>query len=394
MSSQAVLTQSPIAFSALKAINAPYEAAMLAAAARVIQSGWSILGPELATFETAFAEYCGVAHCVGVGNGLEAIILLLRAMNIGPGDVVIVPSHTYIATWLAVSAVGATLVPVEVNLHTMVLEAEAIAAAITPETKAILLVHLYGMPCHVPSIQAIAGKIPVISDSAQSHGARVRTPDGQWVRTSALEYASAFSFYPTKNLGALGDGGAITTNDPHLASRLRTLRNYGSEKKYHNSEKGTNSRLDEIQAAMLAVKLPHLDADNAKRRQLAKQYHTCLGEALPREGYPVQLPDQPDWAESVWHLYVVQVPAAWREPLMQYLQAAGIQTLIHYPIAPHQQQAYTNLGYAPTRFPVAQQLASTVLSLPLDPSLSASDITRVCEVFLQGCKTLSKSHPL
>lgn len=286
-------------------------------------SGWYIQGNECKQFENEFAQYCQVHHCIGVGNGLDALHLILRGYGIGAGDEVIVPSNTYIATWLAISYAGARPVPVEPDERTYNLDAKLIEAAITPRTKAIMVVHLYGQPADMDAINAIAQKheLKVIEDAAQAHGARYKgRPVG------SLGDAAGFSFYPGKNLGALGDGGAVTTNDANLAQSIRKLGNYGSQLKYHNEFKGFNPRLDELQAALLRVKLKVLEEWNARRKAIANQYlHGMSGTSLA-------LPHVPDWAEPVWHLFVVQSHD--RDTLQSQLLQSGIHTMIHYPPPP------------------------------------------------------------
>jgi dTDP-4-amino-4,6-dideoxygalactose transaminase len=334
---------------------------------RVMESGWYILGKEVEAFEDEFATYCETRHCIGVGNGLEALHLILRAMDIGPGDEVIVPANTYIATWLAVTHAGATPVPVEPVESTYNIDPAKIEQAITPKTKAVLVVHLYGQPSDMDSINALANKhgLKVIEDCAQAHGARCR---GR--RVGGLGDAAGFSFYPGKNLGALGDGGAVTTNDPALAERIRSLRNYGSHVKYHNAVVGYNSRLDELQAALLRVKLAKLDEWNERRRQVASKYILGLsGE----QG--LSLPHVPEWAESVWHLFVVR--HVQRDALQKALGDAGVGTMIHYPIPPHLQPAYAGLNLNDGDFPLAAQMAKEVLSLPMGPHLAGSGYSRI-----------------
>jgi dTDP-4-amino-4,6-dideoxygalactose transaminase len=322
----------------------------------VLESGTYILGEQVREFEREFAQYCGARHCVGVGNGLEALTLVLRAWDIGPGDEVIVPSNTYIATWIAVSATGAVPVPVEPDPATFNIDPDRIAAALTPRTRAILPVHLYGLCADMDPIMELAGKrgLKVLEDAAQAHGARCGA-----TRAGALGAAAAFSFYPTKNLGALGDAGAVVTDDEKLAARVARLRNYGFSERYRNEELGSNSRLDELQAALLRVKLRHLDAWNARRAKLAALY----GELL--HGCALQLPGKPAGFEHAWHLYVVR--AAQRDQLQGQLAAAGVGTLIHYPIPPHLQAAYRGLGLADGSFPVSERMHREVLSLPLSP---------------------------
>ena len=324
---------------------------------RVMDSGWYIHGAELKAFESEFADYCNVKYCIGVGNGLDALHLILRAMDIGAGDEVIVPSNTFIATWLAVSYAGATPVPVEPDEKTYNIDPNRIEAAITEKTKAIMPVHLYGQPADMDPILEIAARhhLKVIEDAAQAHGARYKGK-----RTGGLGDAAGFSFYPGKNLGAAGDGGAVTTNDSTLAEKVRRLSNYGSQVKYAHDVKGFNSRLDELQAALLRVKLRHLDAWNARRRQIADQYL----RKLSAQDYLI-LPHVPPWAEPVWHLFVVRTPE--RDRLQNYLTDCGIQTLIHYPMPPHRQGAYQELSHL--SLPVSEMIHREVLSLPMSPSL-------------------------
>ncbi len=331
------------------------------AIARVVGSGYYILGTEVESFEAEFAAYCEAAHGVGVANGLDALHLALRAMDVGPGDEVIVPSNTYIATWLAVSHCGATPVPVEPSEATYNIDPERIEAAITPRTKVILPVHLYGQPADLGPILAIARKhgLRVLEDAAQAHGARY---EGK--RIGGHGDAVAWSFYPGKNLGALGDAGAVTTNDPELADRIRVLRNYGSRMKYVNEVQGWNSRLDPIQAAVLRVKLAHLDAWNARRAEIAVEYREALRNT------PITLPAVASDAEPVWHLFVIR--HAERDRLQARLTEAGITTLIHYPIPPHEQAAYASAGYARDAFPLASRIARECLSLPIGPQQPSS----------------------
>ena len=337
-----------------------------AAIQRVLDSGWYILGPEVEAFETEWAAYCGAEHAVGVANGLDALILALRALGIGPGDEVIVPSNTYIATWLAVSAVGAAPVPVEPDPATHNIDPARIAPSITRATKAILPVHLYGQTADLDPILALAREhgLLVIEDGAQAHGARYKG-----TRIGAHGDVVCWSFYPGKNLGALGDGGAVTTNSADIAERIRVLRNYGSRVKYVNDVQGVNSRLDPIQAAVLRAKLPHLDAWTDRRRAVAAAY----AEGLKNSG--LILPHTPERADPVWHLYVVR--SAERDALQKRLAEAGVGTLIHYPIPPHMQAAYADLRLAPDALPLARQLAGEVLSLPIGPHVSPTDVERV-----------------
>lgn len=346
---------------------------------RVMDSGWYLLGDELTHFESEFAAYCEAAHCVGVANGLDALHLILRAFRIGPGDEVIVPTHTFIATWLAVSYAGATPVPVEPDPRTFNLDPARIERAITPKTRAILPVHLYGQPADMDPILALARahKLKVIEDAAQSHGARYKSR-----RAGSLADAAAFSFYPAKNLGAIGDGGAITTNDPDLAERLRALRNYGSRQKYHHECLGFNSRLDDLQAAFLRVKLRKLDEWNARRRAVASRYLAALS-SIPS----LELPFVPGYAEPVWHIFAVRDARrpSKRDQLQSSLAASGIGTLIHYPIPPHLSGAYSSAGYKPGSFPVAEEIASTELSLPMGPHLSPQQQDSVIDALRRPC---------
>ncbi|ODG99006.1 erythromycin biosynthesis sensory transduction protein eryC1 [Nostoc sp. KVJ20] len=342
-----------------------------AAYQRVMKAGWYILGREVEAFEVEFAAYCQTKYCIGVGNGLDALHLILRAMNIGNGDEVIVPTNTYIASWLAVSYAGATPVPVEPDEKTYNINPQLIEAAITERTKAILVVHLYGQPADMDAINTIAHRynLKVIEDAAQAHGARFKDR-----RVGSLGDAAGFSFYPTKNLGAIGDGGAVTTNDVDLADKVRLLRNYGSRVKYENEIQGYNSRLDELQAAFLRVKLTKLDEWNSRRVYIAEQYLQRLVKTAN-----LTLPFVPNWAESVWHLFVVRHPK--RYGLEQHLRQAGIGTLIHYPIPPHLSGAYIGSGWHEGSFAIAEQLAKEVLSLPLHPHLTEEQVSIIVSYF-------------
>lgn len=351
-------------------LQAPYaelKEELDAAYLRVMNSGQFVLGQEVEVFETDFARYCGAGHCLGVGNGLEALHLILRSMGVGPGDEVIVPSNTYIATWLAVSYAGATPVPVEPDDATYNLDASRLEEAITQRTKAIIAVHLYGQPADMDTINAIAAPygIRVIEDASQAHGALYKGK-----RVGSLGDAAAFSFYPGKNLGALGDAGAVVTNDETLADRVRLLRNYGSHMKYYNETKGFNSRLDELQAAMLNVKLRHLNEWNERRRRVAELYFTALKDMAG-----LVLPEVPDWGDPVWHLFVVRHVE--RDRLQQHLAASGVGTLIHYPCPPHLQAAYSELGYTSNAFPLAEQMAAELLSLPVGPHMTETQVQHV-----------------
>jgi len=355
-----------VPFLDLKASYLELKAELDAAYHRVMDSGWYVLGSEVEAFEAEFAEYCGAKQCVGVGNGLDALQLILRAMEIGAGDEVIVPANTYIATWLAASNVGAVPVPVEPCERTYNIDPARIEAAITPRTKAIIPVHLYGQPADMDPICELAARhgLAVVEDAAQAHGARYK---GR--RTGSLGHAAGFSFYPGKNLGAIGDGGAVTTDDESLAGRIRLLRNYGSKQKYVHDCRGGNSRLDELQAAFLRVKLRYLDEWNARRVRVATTYSAALSES------GVVVPFVPDYAAPVWHLYVVLSET--RDLLQQKLQAAGIGSLIHYPIPPHMQAAYATLGYTPEAFPLSARLAGQVLSLPMGPSMTDEQVSQL-----------------
>jgi dTDP-4-amino-4,6-dideoxygalactose transaminase len=347
-----------------------------AAYRRVMDSGWYILGAEVVAFEQEFAAYCGVRHCVGVGNGLDALHLILRAASIGPGDEVIVPANTFIATWLAVSYAGADVVPVEPDPSSYNFTADCAAAAVTPRTRAILPVHLYGTPAAMEPLRRLAARhgLLLIEDAAQAHGAYYR---GR--RTGSLGHAAGFSFYPGKNLGAFGDGGAVTTDDDDLAHKVRALRNYGSHVKYQNDVQGYNSRLDPIQAAFLRAKLPVLDAWNQRRKEAALRYRDGLA-GLPG----LTLPEIPEETDPVWHLFVVRHPR--RDALQHALTENGIGTVIHYPVPPHLSRAYQTSGWKEGRFPLTEELARTVLSLPIGPHLARQDQERVIAVVRQFCE--------
>ncbi|WP_448614103.1 DegT/DnrJ/EryC1/StrS family aminotransferase [Modestobacter sp. URMC 112] len=338
------------------------------AALRVVRSGRVLLGPELSAFEESWAAEVGARCAVGVGNGLEALSLGLRALGVGPGDEVLVPSHTFIATWLAVVHVGAVPVPVDVRSANADWDADALAAAVTPRTRAVLPVHLYGHPVDLEPVLRLAAAhgLVVLDDAAQAHGARLRgRPVG------GLTSATAWSFYPGKNLGALGDGGAVTTSDPETARRLRSLRNYGSTEKYRHDEVGWNSRLDEVQAALLSVKLRRLAEHNARRAAVAGRYTQGLA------GLGLGLPEVAPWATPVWHQYVVRT--AHRDRLREHLAAAGVETAVHYPVPPHRQAAFAGTPLAGLHLPVADALAREVLSLPMGPALTPADQDVVVE---------------
>ncbi len=345
-----------------------------AAYRRVMEGGRYILGEEVDAFEAEFAAYCGARYCVGVGNGLDALSLILRAAGIGHGDEVLVPSNTYIATWLAVSHAGATPIPVEPDPATFNLDPARLSAALTPRTRAIIAVHLYGQPADLDAIGdfALANGLRIFADAAQAHGARYKE-----ARVGALSDAGGFSFYPTKNLGAFGDAGAVVCDDGELANQVRMLRNYGSEVKYHNEVRGWNSRLDPLQAAFLRVRLTHLDEWNARRRRIAAIY---LEELAGIAG--VTLPTVPEWADPVWHQFVIRHPQ--RDRLREHLQANGIGTEIHYPIPPHRSPAYADQAFDRAQLRIAEELALTVLSLPMHPHLDPDDARRVAAAVRNG----------
>lgn len=333
---------------------------------RVMDSGWFIMGPELEAFESEFAAYSGVSHCVGVANGLDALHLLLRAYGVGAGDEVVVPSNTFIATWLAVSMCGAKPIPVEPDIGTHNIDPARILDALTRRTKAIIPVHLYGQPADMDPINAVAERhgLIVIEDAAQAQGAKYK---GRMV--GSLAHAAATSFYPGKNLGALGDGGAVLTNDPTIAGKVRRLRNYGSSVKYQHDFAGYNSRLDELQAAFLREKLRRLDQWNSSRRKIAATYATRL------RGLSLIAPEVADYCESVWHLFVIRSDR--RDALRRHLEQKGVATVIHYPVPPHRQQCYSE--YSHCKLPIAENLASEVLSLPMSPDLQDEEVSYVCE---------------
>lgn len=339
-----------------------------AAWSRVLDRGSFVLGAECTQFEHEFAAYCEVAEAVGVGNGLDALRLSLAALGVGPGDEVIVPGHTFIATWLAVDAVGATPVAVDVLPDAPQLDPAAVLAAVTPRTAAIVAVHLYGSPAPMRQLRDLADRhgLALVEDAAQAHGARL---EGR--RAGGLGDIAAFSFYPGKNLGALGDGGAVTTSDPALAARVRSLRNYGSRRKYEHVERGLNSRLDELQAALLRVKLRHLDEGNAQRRSLSARYRSGL--AARPDIVPVA---HVHGAEPVDHLFVVRT--ADRDRLAKELLAAGVETGVHYPTPPHLSPAYA-ASHGDAALPVSERWASQVLSLPIGPTMTVEQVAMVLD---------------
>lgn len=361
-----------IPFLDLKAINLEHAAELENAFHRILNSGWYVLGKEVEKFEQEFSRYCEAEHAIGVANGLDAIFLILKAYGIGPGDEVIVPSNTYIATWLAASHCGAIPVPVEPDERTYNIDPLKIEAAITPRTKAIIAVHLYGQPADMDAINEVAHHhgLKVIEDAAQAHGALYK---GR--RIGSLGDAAAFSFYPGKNLGAIGDGGAVITSDVKCADTIRVYRNYGSRVKYHNEVLGFNSRLDELQAALLRVKLPALDGGNAKRAKIAALYSEQLADISG-----ITLPQVPAWAAPVWHLYAIRTDK--RDAMQKALAERGIGTMIHYPIPPHLQPAYLTLGYKLGDFPIAECIHQQVLSLPMGPTMSESDAQQVIDAVI------------
>jgi dTDP-4-amino-4,6-dideoxygalactose transaminase len=365
-----------IPFLDLKKINAQYQAELKEACARVIDSGWYILGNEVSEFEKEFATYCETEHCLGVANGLDALVLILRAyIEMGvmqKGDEVIVPSNTYIASILAISENGLTPVLVEPDVNTFNLDPKLIEQAITEKTKAILTVHLYGQVTGMDEINTIAKKhnLKVIEDCAQAHGALYQRKEGKAQKVGSLGDAAGFSFYPGKNLGALGDGGAVTTNDSELAKTIAALRNYGSHEKYKNLYKGMNSRLDEIQAAMLRVKLRYLDKEIQSRQSVAKAYIQGIKNPL------IQLPVVEDQCAHVWHLFVIKTYQ--RKRFVQFLIDNGIQTLVHYPIPPHKQRAYQELNNQ--YYPISERVHEIVVSLPISATISIEEIYKIIKV--------------
>jgi len=355
------------------------QAEMDAALRRVMESGWYVLGPEVEAFEAEFSEFCGAEYCIGVGNGLDALKLVLQAMDIGSENEVIVPAFTFIATWLAVSAVGARPVAVDCQLDSANIDVEKIEAAITPRTRAIIPVHLYGQPADMNAIRKIADShnIRVIEDAAQAHGAMYK---GE--RAGHLADAAVFSFYPAKNLGACGDGGAVVTDDADVATRISMLRNYGSLEKYSHDLCGSNSRLDELQAAVLRAKLRHLTEWNARRGKVAVRYLEKLGDI---DG--LDLPSPSDQVRPSWHLFVVRHPD--RDGLRERLLYRNIETGIHYPVPPYASRAYGNDSHCAASFPVAQRLSQTVLSLPIGPHMTDKDIGNVIYAVKKECQNES-----
>ena len=356
-----------VPFLDLKKINQQFSPKIDEVLGRVVDSGWYIMGKELSRFEKEFAQYCGANYCIGVANGLDALKLIIDAYGIHKEDEVIVPANTYIASILSIAKNGATPILVEPDIDNYNIDPEKIEAAITPNTRAIMVVHLYGQACNMQEISKIAKKhnLILIEDSAQAHGAKFKEK-----KVGNLSDASAFSFYPGKNLGALGDGGAVTTNNPKIAEKIFALRNYGSHQKYLNFYKGYNSRLDEIQAAILSEKLVSLDRDNKKRHKIATYYIENI------KNKHIVLPKAPANLEShVWHLFVIRT--SWRNDLQNYLKKKNIETLIHYPIPPHKQLAFEELNHL--EFPITELIHREVLSLPISPVMSNEQLTYVTE---------------
>lgn len=360
-----------IKFLDLHKINERYREEIDTRIKQVLDSGWYLLGEQDKKFEKNFAEYCGVKHCIGCANGLDALNLIIRAYGFGSGDEIIVPANTYIASILAISENGCTPVLIEPDINTYNINLDLIEEKITSKTKAIMVVHLYGQAVQMEKIWALAKKynLKIIEDSAQAHGAVVSV-NGEFKRVGNLGDASGFSFYPGKNLGCMGDGGAITTNDDELAKKVRAIANYGSDYKYHHIYKGVNSRLDEIQAGILDVKLKYLDEDNARRREIAKYYR----ENIKNE--KIILPKTYDEKAHVWHVFVARTNN--REALQKHLEDNGIQTNIHYPTAPHKQECYKE--YSSLNLPITEKIHQEVMSLPISPVMTDEEVKKVVEV--------------
>lgn len=356
-----------IKFLDLHKINERFRDEIDARIKKVLDSGWYLLGEQDKTFEKNFAEYCGVKHCIGCANGLDALNLIIRAYGFGAGDEIIVPANTYIASILAISENGCTPVLVEPDINTYNINPDLIEEKITSKTKAIMVVHLYGQAVQMDKIWALAKKynLKIIEDSAQAHGAYYKDK-----RVGSLGDASGFSFYPGKNLGCMGDGGCVTTNDDELASKIRAIANYGSDYKYHHIYKGINSRLDEIQAGILDVKLPHLDKDNERRREIAKYYRENI------KNPKIVLPQTYDKDAHVWHVFVVRCND--RDALQKHLEDNGIQTNIHYPTAPHKQGCYCE--YEHLTLPITEKIHQEVMSLPISPVITGEEVEKVVEV--------------
>lgn len=356
-----------IPFLDLAKVNNRFRSEIDARFARILDKGWYLQGEENETFSKHFADYCGTKYAVGVANGLDALNLIVRASGFGAGDEIIVPSNTYIATILAISENGCTPVLVEPDIHTYNIDPDKIEAAITPKTKAIMVVHLYGQAVQMQKVWDVAKKhgLKVFEDCAQAHGAFY-----QGKRVGNLSDAGAFSFYPGKNLGCMGDGGAVTTNNEDLYNKVKALANYGSDRKYHHIYKGTNSRLDELQAAVLDVKLPHLDADNARRREIATYYRKNITN--PK----IILPETYSEDAAVWHVFAVRTTE--RDRFQQYLTDNGVQTIIHYPTPPHKQDAYKE--WADRSYPISEEIHRTIISLPMSPVLTDEEAAEVVRI--------------
>lgn len=360
-----------ISFLDLDKINNRFRAEIDARIKNILDRGWYLQGEENENFERNFAKFCGTKYALGVANGLDALNLIIRGYGFGPGDEIIVPANTYIATMLAVSANGCTPVLVEPDIRTYNIDPCKIEAAITPRTKAVMVVHLYGQAVSMEKIWNLAKtyRLKVIEDAAQAHGSLYQ---GQ--RTGNLGDAAGFSFYPGKNLGCFGDGGAVTTNDEKLYNKIKSIANYGSDRKYHHIYKGTNSRLDEIQAAILDVKLPHLDADNARRREIASMYRERIVNPI------ITLPQTENEEEAVWHVFTVRTPR--RDHFQQYLTDNGVQTIIHYPTPPHKQLAYEE--WNSRSYPISERIHREIISLPISPVLTdeeANELIRVVNAY-------------
>ncbi|MDP2782150.1 DegT/DnrJ/EryC1/StrS aminotransferase family protein [Devosia sp.] len=367
-----------VPFLDLKASYLELQSEIDTAIQRVLHSGSYIGGAEVEAFENEFADFCGARHVVGVANGLDALRLALLALGVGPGDEIIVPSHTFIATWLSVSQCGATPVPVEPIEGGFNMDPQQVADRVTPRTKGIIPVHLYGEPADLASLIDIANRhgLFVLEDAAQAHGAVYR---GR--RIGSHGHAVAWSFYPGKNLGAFGDGGAVSTNDEALARRVRMIGNYGSRTKYVNDVIGYNSRLDPVQAAILRAKLPRIDEWNARRSSIAERYSQAFASQLAAPAGPQERQGH------AWHLYAVRHPE--RDQLQKQLSDVGVTTLIHYPRPPHLQEAYASLGFGPGSFPMAEQYASTLLSLPIGPHLTQAQVDHVIDAVMNGVSSIS-----
>lgn len=369
-----------VPFYDLAEVNSKHRDGLLKVVTQVFDSGHFILGEQVELFEKEFAEFCGTKYAIGVGNGLDAIYFILKALGIGPGDEVIVPSNTYIATWLAVTHTGASVIPVEPDPDTFCIDPKQIEVHITAKTKAILLVHLYGKVADMDAINIIGVKygLHIVEDAAQAHGATLANR-----KVGSFGLAAAFSFYPSKNLGSLGDGGAVTTDNEEVAKSVRLIRNYGSERKYYNQTLGWNSRLDELQAAVLRYKLKMLDEENQQRIEIANLYASGLADVIE-----LKIPRTYDGFEHVWHLFVVQ--HAQRDQLQQILSSLGVETLIHYPVPPHKQACYSQYEFAHDGYPISEKMHNEVLSLPLWPGMKKDQINFVIDSVLKANSSIQK----